>query len=252
MDNNEKKPLIALVTGGNRGLGKSWVKQLALMGYTVVLTARSLEKAEKAVEELKVKYPELSLIPKPMDVTDEESISRLADELYESTGYLSLLVNNAGINSKSSNNELTFLKNFRLSYLEASPILEMIHINSIAPIIVVKHFLKLLKRGKNAKVLNMSSWLGSVSMKTTGGNYSYATSKAALNMMTRALAYDIAKEGVTAIAVNPGWVQTRMGGFSASLTPEESIQRLIDNILMKITPDDAGKFFDWDGTEHPW
>jgi len=70
--------------------------------------------------------------------------------------------------------------------------------------------------------------------------------------MTIALAYDLQKEGIATVAVNPGWVQTRMGGFSANLSPEESIQRLIDNVLVKITLEDAGKFFDWDGSEHSW
>lgn len=248
----EEKPLIALVTGANRGLGQAWCKQLALMGYTVLLTARDIDKATAAAKKITDQHPELKIYPKQMDVSKEETIEALAKEVREEYDYLNLLVNNAGINSKSSNNELTFLKNFRLSYLDPAPILEMLHINAIAPIMVAKHFLPLLKRGRDPKILNMSSWLGAVSLKNTGGNYSYTTSKAALNMMSRALAFDAIKEGVVAVVVNPGWVQTRMGGFSATLTPEESIQRLIDNILVNITEDDAGKFFDWDGSEHPW
>jgi NAD(P)-dependent dehydrogenase (short-subunit alcohol dehydrogenase family) len=247
-----EKPLIALVTGANRGLGQAWCRQLALMGYTVILTARSLDKAQEAVSAILADHPELPLVAKALDVTDEDSIKALADEVKQEYGYLDLLVNNAGINSKSSNNELTFLKNFRLSYLDPKPILEMIHINSLAPIMVAKHLVGLLRRGRQPKIVNMSSWLGAISQKTSGGNYSYATSKAALNMMTRALAFDVVKEGVVVVAVNPGWVQTRMGGFSASLTPEQSVQRLIDHVLVKLTIEDAGKFFDWDGTEHPW
>lgn len=245
-------PPLALVTGANRGLGLAWCKQLGLMGYTVLLTSRSLEKAQEAKDEILSSEPGLQIIPKVLDVSKEETIEALAAEVKEEFGYLSLLVNNAGINSKSSNNELTFLKNFRLGYLDPEPILEMIHINSIAPIMVAKHFLALLKRGKDPKIVNISSWLGSISTKHSGGNYSYTTSKAALNMMSRSLAFDAIKEGVVTIVVNPGWVQTRMGGFSASLTPEESIQRLIDNVLVKVTKEDAGKFFDWDGSEHVW
>ncbi len=243
---------IALVTGGNRGLGRAWCKQLALMGYKVILTARSMEKAQEAVEKSLAEQPDINLIPKVLDVSDEESIIALMAELKEEFGRLNLLINNAGINSKSTKNELTFLKNFRLSYLDPEPILEMIHINAIAPVMVAKHALALLKRGRDPKIINMSSWLGAVSQKTTGGNYSYTTSKAALNMMTRALAFDAIKDGVVTVAVNPGWVQTRMGGLSANLSPEESVQRLIDNVLVNITKDDAGKFFDWDGQEHPW
>lgn len=243
---------LALVTGANRGLGLAWCKQLGLMGYTVILTARSLDKAIAAREEILQEFPDLTIIPKVLDVADEESIKALAASVREEFDKLHLLINNAGINSKSSNNELTFLKNFRLSYLDPEPILEMININAISPIMVAKHFIDLLRRGRDPKIINMSSWLGAVSLKHSGGNYSYATSKAALNMMTRALAFDAIKDGVVVVCVNPGWVQTRMGGFSANLTPEQSVQRLIDNVLVKLTSDDAGKFFDWDGSEHPW
>ena len=247
MDTTQK---IALVTGGNRGLGFAWCRQLGKMGYSVILTARNLEKAQQSAEVLKSEGVEAFAYE--IDVTKEETIKRASEAINEKFGKLDLLINNAGINSKSSNNELTFLKNFRLSHLDAQEVLNMIHINGIAPIIVSKHFVELLQKGDNPRIVNMSSWLGSISQKNTGGNYSYATSKAALNMMTRALAYDGEKYGVTTIAVNPGWVQTRMGGFSANLSPEESVQRLIDNVVEKLNPNDNGKFFDWDGTEHAW
>ncbi|MFT5619167.1 MAG: NAD(P)-dependent dehydrogenase (short-subunit alcohol dehydrogenase family) [Arenicella sp.] len=241
---------LALVTGGNRGLGFAWCRQLGKMGFTILLTSRNLEKAQKSAEVLQEEGIEVHAYS--LDVTNEESIKETALAVSEKFGKLDLLINNAGINSKSSNNELTFLKNFRLSHLDSQEILKMIHINGIAPTIVAKHFVGLLEKGENPRIVNMSSWLGSVSGKNTGGNYSYATSKASLNMMTRALAYDAQPMGITTVAVNPGWVQTRMGGFSANLSPEESVQRLIDNVVSKLTIEDAGKFFDWDGTEHNW
>jgi len=247
MDSTKK---YALITGANRGLGFAWCKQLGQMGYTVLLTARDLEKAAAKIDELK----ELGIeaFPHQLDVTDETSIHTLAEEVAAQYGKLDMLINNAGINSKSTHNEMTFLKNFRLAHLDPKEILKMIHINGIAPIIVAKHFVDLLAKGQQAKIVNMSSWLGSLSLKNTGGNYSYATSKAALNMMTRALAHDLTPQGIITIVVNPGWVQTRMGGFSANLSPEESVQRLIDNVINKLTIEDSGKFFDWDGVEHDW
>lgn len=240
----------ALITGANRGLGFAWCRQLGQMGYTILLTARSLDKATAKVEELKQEG--IEAFPHQLDVTDEATIEKLAKEVKEQYGKLDMLINNAGINSKSTHNEMTFLKNFRLAYLDPKEILNMIHINGIAPIMVAKHFVDLLARGNQPKIVNMSSWLGSLSLKNTGGNYSYATSKVALNMMTRALAHDLTPQGIIAISVNPGWVQTRMGGFSANLSPEESVQRLIDNVLGKLKIEDTGKFFDWDGMQHDW
>ena len=240
----------ALITGANRGLGFAWCKQLGQMGYSILLTARSLDKATASAEELKNEG--IDVYPHQLDVTDEASIEKLASQVAQKYGKLDMLVNNAGINSKSTNNEMTFLKNFRLAHLDPQEILNMIHINGIAPIIVAKHFIDLLAKGDQPKIINMSSWLGSLSLKNTGSNYSYATSKAALNMMTRALAHDVEEKGIITIVVNPGWVQTRMGGFSANLSPEESVQRLIDNVVNKLSLESTGKFYDWDGQEHDW
>ena len=101
-------------------------------------------------------------------------------------------------------------------------------------------------------VINISSWLGSIERKTTGGHYSYSASKAALNMMNKALALEIKSDGIISIVVNPGWVKTDMGGTQASLTTEESVNGMINNILNKVEIKDTGKFFQWDGSQHPW
>ena len=184
-ESNKENRKIALVTGGNRGLGFAWCRQLGKLNYTILLTARDLNKAKESAEVLKEEGIEVYAYA--LDVTSEETIEKASQAISEKFGKLDLLINNAGINSKSSNNELTFLKNFRLSHLDSKEILKMIHINGIAPTIVAKHFVELLERGNEPKIVNMSSWLGSVTGKNTGGNYSYATSKASLNMMTEHL-----------------------------------------------------------------
>lgn len=73
----------------------------------------------------------------------------------------------------------------------------------------------------------------------------------ALNMLNRSLSIEIEKEGIIAIVVNPGWVQTGMGGQNAGLTPEQSVREVIDNVLNKITIEDTGKFFQWTEEIHP-
>jgi NAD(P)-dependent dehydrogenase (short-subunit alcohol dehydrogenase family) len=163
---------------------------------------------------------------------------------------LDLLVNNAGVNSKSPGVG-DFATHFRLEDLDAENVLKMFRINSLGPIMMVQQFLEFLKAGHPAKVVNISSWLGSLTGKTGGGNYSYCASKTALNMLTRAMAFDVLEHGIIAIMVNPGWVQTDMGGPHAQLTPTQSVQGILA-VADKATPTDAGGFFDWNGETHPW
>ncbi len=243
---------IALVTGAYKGLGMEWCKQLSNTGYIVILTARTIENAKEAALTLDATLTKV--IPKALEVTVEAQINELAGWVKATYGKLDVLINNAGINSgtRAKGDKELAQKNLSLESLEASEVLNMLHINAIAPILVTKHFKDLLAKAELPKIINIGSWLGSISIKTTGGNYSYAVSKSALNMMTRALAFDLVKDNITTIVVNPGWVQTDMGGGKAALTTEQSVKGLIENVLNKVTLQDAGKFLQWDGTEHVW
>lgn len=245
-----EKEKIALVTGAYRGLGLEWCRQLAKNGYRVILTARDPEKAKSASGALQ--KIGLRIIPESLDVQDESQVVKLASEIESEFGRLDLLVNNAGINSKDDPDRSLFPKSFRLSDLDPEEVVRHIRINSIAPVILVKHFRELLRKAENPVVISIGSWLGSITVKDFGGHYGYATSKSALNMMNRAMALEIKEEGIIAVVVNPGWVQTDMGGNNAKLTPEESVRGIINNVLQKITINDTGKFFQWDGSEHPW
>ncbi len=244
------KTKIALVTGGGRGLGYEFCKQLAAQGTTVILTARNEERGLAAAQALQSAGHDIHF--RRLDVGEEADIAALAADLKKDFDNIDLLINNAGINAKSSGaGESNFLRNFKLGDLDPEAVLDMMRINSLAPILMAKHLLPLLRKSRNPKVVNVSSWLGSISEKTNGGNYSYCGSKAALNMFSRALAFDLVREGVTTIAVNPGWVKTDMGGSRAKLTAEDSVKGLLA-VIHKVKTPDAGKFFQWDGTEHPW
>lgn len=239
----------ALVTGASRGLGKAFCKQLGEKGVTVILSARNKEAGIQATTELKALGYDIHF--RELDVNNEAQLQALSLSLQEDFPCLDLLINNAGVNSKSGGSQTEFLKNFRLDMLEAQSVLDMIRTNSLAPIMTVKYLLPLLKKSRNPKVINISSWLGAISQKTNGGNYSYCASKAALNMLTRAMAFDVIRDGITVIAANPGWVKTDMGGERAKLSPEEAVKGLL-RVAENLTSADAGKFFQWDGSEHPW
>ncbi|MCB9080622.1 MAG: SDR family oxidoreductase [Lewinellaceae bacterium] len=243
---------IALVTGGAKGLGLEWCRQLGRQGYQVILTARSQAQAEEAADQLNEEG--LKVVPHSVDVVDETQIAALAAWVAQTFGRLDLLVNNAGVNSatRAQGDPLLRAKNLTLEALDPEEVLFMLRVNAIAPILMAKHFRSLLTKGDAPVILHIGSWLGSIAVKKDGGNYSYAVSKSALNMLNRALAFDLQADGIIAVVVNPGWVQTSMGGSRAMFTPEQAVGQLINNVLQGITLADTGKFFNYDGTEHPW
>lgn len=240
---------VAFVTGATQGLGLEFCHQLGQDGYRIALSGRNHERGDQAVRTLASQGVDALFVY--MDVNDEHTIREAALETTRLFGRVDVLINNAGVNAKTSGDNQDFMERFKLDDLTAEGLLDMFRTNSIGPILVVKHFQELLILGDNPKVVNISSWLGSLTLKTSGSNYGYCGSKAALNMLSRALAYDLLPVGITVLMVNPGWVQTRMGGDHAKLTPEQSVAGIL-KVMRNATPDDAGKFLQWDGTEHPW
>ena len=240
----------ALVTGAYKGLGLAWCKELGRQGYRVILTARDLEKAKEAAETLNEQ--ELVIFPKALDVTDERQLEEVASWADEMFGKTDLIVNNAGVNPKDFSDKTKMAKAFYLRSLDAEVISEVIKINSIAPLLVVKHFLPLLQKSEKPIVINISSWLGSVSNLGFGGHYGYVGSKNLLNILNKSMAFELKNDGIICINVNPGWVQTDMGGKKAPYTAEEAVQTIIREVVEKATLEDSGKFLNQDGSEHPW
>jgi NAD(P)-dependent dehydrogenase (short-subunit alcohol dehydrogenase family) len=100
-------------------------------------------------------------------------------------------------------------------------------------------------------VVTITSEMGSLADNTSGGSIAYCSSKAAVSMVMRSAAIDLAPRGITCVLVNPGWVRTDMGGPKAPLSPQESVtamRRLIDTF----GPNQLGKFYNYDGHEYPW
>jgi NAD(P)-dependent dehydrogenase (short-subunit alcohol dehydrogenase family) len=239
----------AIVTGASRGMGLEWVRQLHKNGYDVVLTARTEDKAAAAV--VKLKEEGIDVVGKALDVGSEASIVNLATWFSMKYDKLDLLINNAGLNSKDESQEL-FSKSMNLVTLSPDEVIRHMRVNALGPVLMVKHLRGLLKKSDQPMVLSISSWLGSLTKKDFGGHYSYSSSKCALNMMNSCMALELKDENIIAVVVNPGWVQTEMGGSKAPLTPVQSIKGMIDNVVNRITIDATGKFFQWDGSIHPW
>ncbi len=236
-----------LITGASRGIGLEMAQQYLAQGDQVFAGARNPEKAT-GLQELKTKYPD-RLFLVTLDVAEAASIEQSYQTVREHVNGLDVLINNAAINAYTDPSGSA--QHNRLGQLNAEGMLGMFEINSIAPLMIVQRYLDLLKAGKQAKIVNITSQSGSLADQHGNSDYSYCASKAALNMLTRILAFDVMKFGILTVMVHPGWVRTDMGGPSATLAPEESVQGIL-RLIGRLTPKDAGRFFDWNGAEHRW
>ena len=176
-----------------------------------------------------------------LEVTDPASIEAAHAAVSAQTDALDLLINNAAIFGGP---------NDRLGKLNFDGLLERFKTNSAAPILIAQRFRDLVARGTNPKMVSITSGNGSIGDSKPGSDaYGYCASKAALNMFMHTLSFDL-KE-VTTLVIDPGWVQTDMGGPNAWFTPAESISQVIA-VIDGATLEDTGKFLRWDGQEVPW
>jgi NAD(P)-dependent dehydrogenase (short-subunit alcohol dehydrogenase family) len=223
-----------LITGANKGIGFEASRQLARLGHRVILSARSAERGEKAVNELAAQKLKVEFLL--LDTADEQSILRAARELKERITALHVLVNNAAI-----------LDTWEGSVLEAkaADLRDTFATNVIGPVLLTQALLPLLEAGKPARVINVSSRLGSL-QEMTDGWAGYGISKAALNAATRKLALALEPRGISVIAASPGWVRTDMGGAGANLSLEEGGKNIV-HVVTDIPADATNRFVFADG-----
>lgn len=228
-----------LITGANRGIGLGLVKQLLLAGDMVFATCREPSLADE-LRVLTTVYPE-RLVVVQLDVGTDESVAAAFATVSTHTNHLDLLINNAGIN---------FQQGFE--QFKAADMLQTFNINTVGLMRVVTTFIDLLRCGEQAKLINMSSQLASLTKPLAGwGHYGYNSSKAAINMVTRTLALDLAEDDIVVISMHPGWVQTDMGGPEAEVTVPTSVTGIL-NVVQQLSLEDNGKFLTFTGAEQPW
>ncbi len=228
-----------LITGANRGLGLEFVKQLVTHDTQIFATCRVPSQANQ-LKQVQEQYPErVSIIN--LDVTDNTSISRSYKLIRTKTKNLDLLINNAGI----------AIEDGGLGTFDVSTMKSILNVNTIAPLLIIQQYIDLLKRGKQPKIVNISSGLGSLA-RANGCHMSiYSLSKAALNMGTIHLAHELKYDGIVVIALTPGWVKTDMGGENADITPQESIAGML-RVIDSLSLSDSGSYYDHTGEIVPW
>jgi len=240
-----------LITGTDRGIGLELVKQLAKQNPGVIV-ATCLDPLSPDLQLLSEEHDCIRVLK--LDVTDYDKYDSIVAEVSEIVGEdgLNLLINNAGVAVRRSGLEYTTPENMRVNF----------EINTIAPLLITKACLPLLKKAseknnqealgcKRAAVINITSELGSLSQNTTGSYYAYRGSKAALNMFTKSLSIDLASDKILVTGVHPGWVQTDMGGPRAPVKVEESVDNII-KVMATLNESHSGLSVSFDGSIIPF
>lgn len=226
-----------LVTGSSRGIGLEWCRQYADGGWRVYATCRHPEAADGLIA-LAQGRPQLSI--HRVDVTEDESIEAMRAELARES--LDVLVNNAGV---------YFEKYLHPDTLDYPVWLQTFDVNTLGPMRMAEALVEQLARSRRRLIVNMSSHMGSIAEIEMPGDYYYRSSKAALNAAMKGLSVALKPRGVGVLLLHPGWVQTRMGGPGATVSPADSVagMRLL---VEKFTQAGSGRFFRYDGSEIPW
>ena len=242
---------VALVTGANRGLGREIARLLAAEGMTVFLGARDRERGEAAAEELGASGADVRFLE--LDVTEQAHVDAAVARVEAETQRLDALVNNAGI-----------LLELRTPVAETS--VEQMHetyaVNLFGAIAVTRAFIPLLRRSAPARVVNMSTPLGSLSLVSDPdspfaekGLLAYSSSKSALNAATVLYANALRGDGVLVNAAWPGFVATDLNERRGALSAEEGAALPVELALLGADGPTGGFFTRKDGkarTAVPW
>ncbi|MBC7805723.1 MAG: SDR family oxidoreductase [Akkermansiaceae bacterium] len=232
-----------MITGANRGIGLEFARQFLERGDSVFAGCRVPGDANE-LWGLSSRFPgRLSVVT--LDVADENCIAAARADVGETMDTLDLLVNNAGTFATGEHG---------LARIDSAKMAHVFAVNAIGPALVAKHFVDLVKRGTDPLIANLTSGVGLLTNRigSPGGQYSYAASKSALNLVIRSLSFDLQPEGISVIGIGPGYVRTDMTrGGSATLLPDESVRGMIAT-FDRITLADTGRFFSWQNREDDW
>jgi NAD(P)-dependent dehydrogenase (short-subunit alcohol dehydrogenase family) len=222
-----------LISGASRGLGLEFARHYAEAGWRVHATCRDPDHAAA------LKAVTGDVVLHPLQVTEKASIDALSLGLNSLP--LDLVIANAGVSGP---------RGMTPELIDRESWMETMAVNALAPLALAGTLRRNLEKGKQKKVVAISSRLGSITLNG-GGFYAYRSSKAALNSAWRSLAVDWRSAGMICVVLHPGWVATDMGGPGADIKPPESVAGMA-KVIAGLTADSNGRFFDYTGAELPW
>lgn len=223
---------VAVITGANRGIGNHWTVKLLQDGWIVYAGYKQNMGGLEVIEDE-------NLIPLQLDVTDTKSIESFVNNI---SGDVDLLINNAGVPDGRWRS---------LTEIDDDWALEVLNINSLGPVRMVKALHHKMTNSKLTKIVMISSLMGSIDDCEMGKSYAYRASKTALNMFTVAMKKECLEDNISFIIFHPGWVKTRMGGDRAPVEIEDSVEGMM-SVLEKHTIEDSGVFIQYDGQKINW
>jgi NAD(P)-dependent dehydrogenase (short-subunit alcohol dehydrogenase family) len=216
-----------VITGANRGIGLALARAYIERGDAVVAAVRATSEAIDALG---------AEVHEGVDVSNEASVQHFANSLAE--GSVDVLINNAGIQSSETLDDLNFER-----------IRRQMEVNTYGPLRVTRALVPRLSEG--SKVVIVTSRSGSIGDNGSGGTYGYRMSKAAVNMAGVDLAIDLEPKGIAVLLLHPGMVRTDMGGGPSAVEAVDAAARMvarIDELSVRTT----GKFLHAEGYELPW
>ena len=246
---------IALVTGANQGVGRHVAKELAANGLTVLVGSRNFERGAAAATEIGS-----GAIPIQLDVTDRLSIAAAAEHVREAFGRLDLLVNNAAISNtrKGSLSLEEYRKITRASNASLDEVRAVWDTNVFGVLAVYQAMLPLLRQSSDARMVNVSSGVGSLTANADPAfpyhaSYGpvYPASKAALNAITLAMMVELESTEVKVNLVSPEFTKTNLNGFEGTQSVEDGSREVVRVALLG--PDGpTGTFTRWENATIPW
>ena len=214
------------ITGGNRGIGKGLV-EIFSENNKVFFSARDKQKANSVIESIGNENIDYVI----MDVADEKSVLEGIESLKEKTDSIDFLINNAGILIPGLKHKIDAVET------DDESILKTFNINTVGVLRVCKAVLPMMQ--PKSRIINISSGMGQMEGMATG-SIAYRLSKSALNALTIVLSQELSSKDIKVNAICPGWVQTDMGGYEATLTVKESVESIKKFALSDNFPN--GKF----------